>query len=65
MNKAETWPSLVSGLSIAATDVPMVEQRDPGTNANLTVEMEDCDFGNGDSLAEYYLGIFFLSDVYV
>lgn len=59
------WPSLVSGSSIAATDVPMIEQRDPGANANLTAEMEDCDFENGDSLAEYYLGnnILLISDV--
>lgn len=56
MDKAQTWPSIVSGSTIAASDVPMIEQRDPGANANLSAEMEDCDFGIGDSLAEYYLG---------
>lgn len=63
MNTAQMWPSLVSDLTIAATDFPMIEERDPGANANLTAELEDCDFENVDSLAEYYLGKF-VSEVF-
>lgn len=57
VNADTIWTSLLKDQQIDATEVPATNQREMLAVSNLHTDIEDCDFGDGDSEREYSLGI--------